>query len=260
MTYETVLLEMNEGIARLTVNQPKALNALSSKVLSELDKAIDEIAANDDVHVVIVTGAGDKAFVAGANIKEMSDLNAEEGEKFSKLGNDVFSKLANLRQPSIAAINGFALGGGSELALACDIRIGTTTAKMGQPEVGLGITPGFGGTQRLTRIVGIAKAKEMVYGGRNVDAATAEKIGLLNQVVEVEALEEAVNKMATTILRNAPYAVQQSKRAIDQGIELPLAEALELEAKAFGACFATNDQKEGMAAFIEKRRPTFENK
>lgn len=257
--YETILLEIKDGIGRLTINQPKALNALSSQVLHEIDAALDEIAASAEAQVVIVTGAGEKAFVAGANIKEMRDLNQEQGQAFSKLGNDVFSKLANLKQPSIAAINGFALGGGSELALACDIRIGSTNAKIGQPEVGLGIIPGFGGSQRMTRIVGIAKAKELIYSGRNIDAATAEKIGLFNHVVEPEALAETVDKMAESFLRNAPIAVQLSKRAIDEGIEMTLEDALELEAKYFGECFATEDQTEGMTAFIDKRKPKFKN-
>ena len=190
--FETVLLDVNAGVATLTINQPKALNALSSAVLADISAAVDVVAADKSARVLVIKGAGDKAFVAGANIKEMSELSPAEGEAFSKAGNDTFSKIANLDIPSIAAVNGFALGGGSELALAADIRIGSTTARLGQPEVGLGIIPGFGGTQRLSRIVGIAKAKELIYTARIVKADEALNMGLLNQVVEVEELEAAV--------------------------------------------------------------------
>ena len=181
--FETVLLDVNAGVATLTINQPKALNALSSAVLADISAAVDVVAADKSARVLELKGAGDKAFVAGANIKEMSELSPAEGEAFSKAGNDTFSKIANLDIPSIAAVNGFALGGGSELALAADIRIGSTTARLGQPEVGLGIIPGFGGTQRLSRIVGIAKAKELIYTARIVKADEALNMGLLNQVV-----------------------------------------------------------------------------
>lgn len=256
--FETVLLDVNAGVATLTINQPKALNALSSAVLADISAAVDVVAADKSVRVLVIKGAGDKAFVAGANIKEMSELSPAEGEAFSKAGNDTFSKISNLDIPSIAAVNGFALGGGSELALAADIRIGSTTARLGQPEVGLGIIPGFGGTQRLSRIVGIAKAKELIYTARIIKADEALNMGLLNQVVEVEELEAAVEKMVNAIMKQAPNSVMASKQAIDQGIELPLADALALEAKLFGEQFAHPNQKIGMTAFIEKLTPTFE--
>lgn len=255
--FNTVLLEINAGIATLTINQPKSLNALSSAVLDDLSAAVDVVAADESARVLVIKGAGEKAFVAGANVKEMQHLSPEEGQAFSKKGNDIFSKIANLPIPSIAAINGFALGGGSELALSTDIRIGTTTARLGQPEVGLGIIPGFGGSQRLSRIVGIAKAKELIYTARIIKADEALSIGLLNQVVEVEELEAAVGKMAEAIKKQAANSVAVSKEAIDKGIELPLAEALDLEAKLFGEQFAHPNQKIGMTAFVEKGTPEF---
>lgn len=255
--FNTVLLENNAGIATLTINQPKSLNALSSEVLSDISAAVDAVAADTSARVLVITGAGDKAFVAGANIKEMLPLSAEEGEALSKLGNDTFSKIANLAIPSIAQVNGFALGGGSELALAADIRIGSTSARLGQPEVGLGIIPGFGGTQRLSRIVGIAKAKELIYTGKVIKADEALSIGLLNQVVEVEELAETVEKLAKAIMKQAPNSVAASKEAIDKGIEMPLADALTLEAKYFGEQFAHENQTIGMTAFVEKGKPEF---
>ena len=255
--FNTVLLEINAGIATLTINQPKSLNALSSAVLDDLSAAVDLVAADESVRVLVIQGAGEKAFVAGANVKEMLNLTPAEGEAFSKKGNDLFAKISLLPIPSIAAINGFALGGGSELALAADIRIGTTTARLGQPEVGLGIIPGFGGTQRLSRIVGIAKAKELIYTAKIIKADEALNIGLLNQVVEVEELAAAVDKLAQAIIKQAANSVAVSKQAIDQGIELPLADALTLEAKLFGEQFAHPNQKIGMTAFVEKAKPEF---
>ena len=259
-TYKTLTLEKNEGIGILTINRPKMLNALNQEVLEELSFALDEVETDFSIRVLIVTGSGTKAFVAGADIKEMKEKNAVEGRIFSSLGNAVFSKLEQLRQPTIAAVNGFALGGGCELALACDIRIGAENAKFGQPEVGLGIVPGFGGTQRLPRLVGIGKAKELIYTGANVAAAEASRIGLLNKVVEVEALLEETKTMAKKIMRNSPLGIEGSKKAINQGMQMGLQQGLVLESEIFGALFATEDQKEGMAAFVEKRKAQFENK
>jgi len=259
-TYNTLTLEKNEGIGILTINRPKMLNALNQEVLEELSFALDEVETDFSIRVLIVTGSGTKAFVAGADIKEMKEKNAVEGRIFSSLGNAVFSKLEQLRQPTIAAVNGFALGGGCELALACDIRIGAENAKFGQPEVGLGIVPGFGGTQRLPRLVGIGKAKELIYTGANVAAAEASRIGLLNKVVEVEALLEETKTMAKKIMRNSPLGIEGSKKAINQGMQMGLQQGLVLESEIFGALFATEDQKEGMAAFVEKRKAQFENK
>jgi len=259
-TYNTLTLEKNEGIGILTINRPKMLNALNQEVLEELSFALDEVDTDFSIRVLIVTGSGTKAFVAGADIKEMKEKNAVEGRIFSSLGNAVFSKLEQLRQPTIAAVNGFALGGGCELALACDIRIGAENAKFGQPEVGLGIVPGFGGTQRLPRLVGIGKAKELIYTGANVAAEEAYRIGLLNKVVAVEALLEETKTVAKKIMRNSHLGVEGSKKAINQGMQMVLQQGLVLESEIFGALFATEDQKEGMAAFVEKRKAQFENK
>lgn len=259
-TFNTLLLEKENDVGILTINRPKALNALNTEVLEELKQAILAINEDPDIRVLIVTGAGERAFVAGADIKEMADKNALAGREFSQLGNEAFYKLSTLRQPVIAAINGYALGGGLELALACDIRIGSTTAKVGQPEVGLGIIPGFGATQRLSRAVGLAKAKELILTGQNIDAEEALRIGLFNQVVEAENLLETAKEMAQKMLKNAPYAVEYAKAVIDEGYEMPLENALTLEEQTFGLLFSTDDQKEGMTAFIEKRKPDFKRK
>lgn len=258
--YNTLTLEKAEGIATLTINRPKMLNALSQEVLEEMSVAFDEVEKDGAIRVLIVTGSGTKAFVAGADIKEMKGKNAVEGTIFSSLGNAVFSKLEQLRQPTIAAVNGFALGGGCELALACDIRIGAENAKFGQPEVGLGIIPGFGGTQRLPRLVGTGKAKELIYTGANVTAAEAYRIGLLNKVVAVEDLLEETKAMAEKIIKNSPLGVEGSKKSINQGMQMSIQQGLALESEVFGALFATEDQKEGMTAFVEKRNAQFENK
>ncbi|AQS53779.1 Short-chain-enoyl-CoA hydratase [Jeotgalibaca dankookensis] len=258
--YETLLIEKKDGIGTLTINRPKSLNALNSQVLQELHDAFIAIDQDKDIHVLIVTGSGEKAFVAGADIKEMKEKHALAGREFSNFGNKVFSLLDNLSQPTIAAVNGFALGGGCELALACDIRIGSENAKFGQPEVGLGIIPGFGGTQRLSRLVGPAKAKELIYTGKVIKSEEAETIGLLNAVVPIEELLDEANKMATMILKQAPLAVKASKEAINRGLEMDLSHALALEAEMFGILFSTEDQKEGMTAFTEKRKATFKNK
>lgn len=258
--YKTILLEVEDKVAVLTINRPKALNALSSEVLTELGQAIDQVEAMEDVQALIVTGAGDKSFVAGADIAEMKDKNAAEGQIFSKLGNDVFSKLEGMRIPTIAAVNGFALGGGCELALSTDIRLASENALFGQPEVGLGITPGFGGTQRLARTIGKSRAMEMILTGSNVKSDKALEYGLVNDVVEAGTVVDAAKKLAGKITKNAPYAVQASKRAINQGINLDLERGLALEAEIFGICFSTEDQKEGMTAFLEKRKAEFKNK
>lgn len=258
--YQTLQLEVEKNIGFLTINRPKSLNALNSEVLSEIGQVATEIHTHPDIQVVIITGAGEKAFVAGADIKEMAHKSAVEGQAFSALGNKVFSQLSKLKQPTIAAINGYALGGGLELALACDIRIGSTNAKVGQPEVGLGIIPGFGATQRLSRAIGLAKAKEMILTARNIDADEALRIGLFNQVVEQEQLIEEATKMANDMVKNAPLAVQAAKAVIDKGYDMPLDSALTLEENTFGLLFSTDDQKEGMSAFVEKRSAAFDSK
>lgn len=260
LEYNTLLLEKKNGIGTLTINRPKNLNALNKEVLEELTQVLKAIEKDEDIHVLIVTGAGEKAFVAGADIKEMKDKNAIEGRDFSTLGNAAFSQLENLRQPTIAAVNGFALGGGCELAMSCDIRIGNVNAKFGQPEVGLGITPGFGGTQRLSRLVGLAKAKELIYTAKTINANEAMSIGLLNQLVEAADLTAEAEKMAQAIMKQSPLAVEASKKAINRGYEMDLVHGLEMEAEMFGALFATEDQKEGMTAFTEKRKAAFKRK
>lgn len=237
----------------ITINNPSQLNALNSQVLDDLNAALDQIDV-ETVRAVIVTGSGAKAFVAGADITEMKDLNAEQGEAFGKKGNDIFRRIETFPIPFIAAVNGFALGGGCELSMACDIRICSENAVFGQPEVGLGITPGFGGTQRLARLVPVGYAKQMIYTARNIKAPEALRIGLVNSVYPSEELMPAAEKLAMQIAANAPIAVRQCKKAINGGLELNMDEAIVLEEKLFGECFATADQKEGMTAFVEKRK------
>ena len=249
-----ILLEKKGLIAVATINRPKALNALNSEVLTDLDELVSAVKADADIRALVITGSGEKAFVAGADIGEMSTLTKEGGEAFGKHGNNVFRAIETLPIPTIAAVNGFALGGGCELALSCDIILASEKAKFGQPEVGLGITPGFGGTQRLARIVGTGKAKEMIYGARNIKAEEAYRIGLVNNVYPAEELMPAAKKLASTIARNAPIAVRNCKRAINEGIQVDMDQAIVIEEKLFGSCFETCDQKEGMNAFLEKRK------
>ena len=250
---EFITYEVEGQIGIITINRPKALNALNSAVLDELDKTLDAV-DQEAIRCLILTGAGEKSFVAGADIGEMSTLTKAEGEAFGKKGNDVFRKLETFPIPVIAAVNGFALGGGCEISMSCDIRICSENAVFGQPEVGLGITPGFGGPQRLARIVGTGKAKEMIYGARNIKAEEAYRIGLVNNVYPAEELMPAAKKLASTIARNAPIAVRNCKRAINEGIQVDMDQAIVIEEKLFGSCFETCDQKEGMNAFLEKRK------
>ena len=250
---EFITYEVEGQIGIITINRPKALNALNSAVLDELDKTLDAV-DQEAIRCLILTGAGEKSFVAGADIGEMSTLTKAEGEAFGKKGNDIFRKLETFPIPVIAAVNGFALGGGCEISMSCDIRICSENAVFGQPEVGLGITPGFGGTQRLARIVGTGKAKEMIYGARNIKAEEAYRIGLVNNVYPAEELMPAAKKLASTIARNAPIAVRNCKRAINEGIQVDMDQAIVIEEKLFGSCFETCDQKEGMNAFLEKRK------
>ena len=250
---EFITYEVEGQIGIITINRPKALNALNSAVLDELDKTLDAV-DQEAIRCLILTGAGEKSFVAGADIGEMSTLTKAEGEAFGKKGNDVFRKLETFPIPVIAAVNGFALGGGCEISMSCDIRICSENAVFGQPEAGLGITPGFGGTQRLARIVDTGKAKEMIYGARNIKAEEAYRIGLVNNVYPAEELMPAAKKLASTIARNAPIAVRNCKRAINEGIQVDMDQAIVIEEKLFGSCFETCDQKEGMNAFLEKRK------
>lgn len=251
---ETVKYEVNEQIGIITISRPAALNALNTQVIEELDKVLDNVDL-EDIRVLILTGEGEKSFVAGADIGEMSTLTQKEGEMFGKKGNDVFRKLETFQIPVIAAINGYALGGGCEIAMSCDIRLCSENALFGQPETGLGITPGFGGTQRLSRIIGIGKAKEMIYTGGNIKADEALAIGLVNGVFALPDLMPAALKLAGKIARNAPIAVRASKKAINDGLQTDMDQAIVIEEKLFGSCFETEDQVEGMKAFLEKRKP-----
>ena len=260
MELKNVILEKEEHLAIVTINRPKALNALNSETLKDLDTVIEDLEKDANIYAVILTGAGEKSFVAGADIAEMKDLNEAQGEEFGALGNKVFLRLENLNKPVIAAIQGFALGGGCEISMACDIRIASEKALFGQPEVGLGITPGFGGTQRLPRIVGLGKAKELIYTARNIKADEALRIGLVNKVVPLEELMTEAKKMASKIIANAPIAVRLCKDAINRGMQVEIDKAVAIEAQDFGKCFASDDQKEGMTAFLERREKNFQNK
>ena len=261
-----ILYEQNGNVATITINREKALNALNSQVLDELNATLDAVDLAT-IRCLVITGAGAKSFVAGADIGEMSSLTKAEGEAFGKKGNDVFRKIETFPIPVIAAVNGFALGGGCEISMSCDIRICSDNAVFGQPEVGLGITPGFGGTQRLARLVGAGMAKQMIYTARNIKAADAYRIGLVNEVysAEVDAdgnvvksaqevMLAAAQKLAATIAKNAPIAVRNCKKAINEGLDADMDQAVVIEEKLFGDCFETEDQKYGMAFFLDKNK------
>lgn len=249
-----------DHIAVVTMNRPEALNALNKAVFTDLEVALDDVEKDDEVYVVIITGAG-RAFIAGADIGEMAPMNVAEGLAFSELGNRILMRVDMMEKPTIAAVNGFALGGGCEMALACDIRIASEKAKFGQPEVGLGITPGFSGTQRLPRRVGVAKAKELIFSGKQIGAEEAKRIGLVNEVYAAEELLNKAVEMAKSFTANAPIAVKYSKACIDRGMQMDIDNGIALENELFAMCFATEDQKEGMGAFLEKRKEKhFQNK
>ena len=248
-----ILYEQKGQTGIITINREKALNALNSQVLDELNATLDAVNL-DEVRCLIITGAGTKSFVAGADIGEMSTLTKAEGEAFGKKGNDVFRKIETFPITVIAAVNGFALGGGCEISMSCDIRICSDNAVFGQPEVGLGITPGFGGTQRLARLVGAGMAKQMIYTARNIKADEAYRIGLVNAVYTQEELLPAAEKMAAGIAKNAPIAVRNCKKAINEGLDLDMDAAVALEEKLFGDCFESEDQKYGMAFFLDKNK------
>ena len=248
------VLLVQGAVAIVTIDRPKALNALNPEVLADLKAAFEAIDQNT-VRCVVLTGAGDKSFVAGADIGSMSTMTKAEGEAFGKLGNDVFLEIESFPLPVIAAVNGFALGGGNELAMSCDIRICSDNAVFGQPEVGLGITPGFGGTQRLARLVGMGMAKQLVYSALNIKADEALRIGLVNAVYSQAELMENVMKLANKIAKNAPIAVRHCKKAVNEGISKPINEAVAVEEKLFGDCFETHDQVEGMQCFLSREKP-----
>lgn len=257
--FQTIQLKKEENIAIATINRPEALNALNRQVLSDFEKLLDTVKNDKDIQVLIITGEG-RSFVAGADIGEQSVLDLEGGRAWGQYGSKLMRTLELLQIPTIAAVNGFALGGGCELALSCDLIIASTKAKFGQPEVGLGITPGFSGTQRLARRVGVAKAKELILTGEMIRADEAEKIGLINKMCEPEALMDEALVMAKKIAKNSPIAVKYSKAAIDRGIDQDIDNGIRTENELFAMCFATEDQKEGMNAFLEKRSPEFKNK
>ena len=250
---EYVRYEVQDHVAIITIDRPKALNALNKEVVCELDETIKGIDL-DVVRCVIITGAGSKSFVAGADIGTMSHMTKQEGYDWGIYGNNVFLAIEKLPVPVIAAVNGFALGGGNELAMSCDFRICSDNAVFGQPEVGLGITAGFGGTQRLARIVGVGYAKEMLFSAGTIKADEALRVGLVNHVYPQEELMENAMKLARKISSNAPIAVRNSKKAVNEGITFEIDDAVALEAKLFGDCFETADQVEGMSAFLEKRK------
>ena len=255
-----VTLEREGHIALITMNRPEALNALNRQVLEELSQVLDQVEADPELYVAIVTGAG-RSFVAGADIGQMSTLSSAEAKAFGLFGNQVFLKLENLSKPTIAAVNGFALGGGCELSMACDIRVASEKAKFGQPEVGLGITPGFGGTQRLPRIVGTANAMELILTAQTINAARALEIGLVSHVYAPEELMDKAMELANAIAANAQVAVRQSKAAIRRGLQTDMATGTAYESEAFGLCFATEDQKDAMKAFLNKEKVTaFKNR
>ncbi|TCP57667.1 enoyl-CoA hydratase [Tumebacillus sp. BK434] len=257
MDFQNLLFEVKEGVGIITLNRPKALNALNSELLNEMGALLDDIAANDEIKVVVITGGGEKAFAAGADIAEMQSLTAIEGRAFSANGMKHISKLERIPQPTIAAVNGFALGGGCEVVMACDIRIASTKAKFGQPEVNLGVTPGFGGTQRLPRLVGPAIAKELLFTGDVIGAERAYQIGLVNHVVEPEELMNKALEMAQKIASKGQLAVRMSKQGVNEGMNMDLTRGLQYETELFGLSFSTEDQKEGMAAFLAKRPAEF---
>jgi len=252
-----ILLEKANQIAIVYINRPNALNALNYDTLLELKTVFTDLQKDPDVDVIILTGRGDKSFVAGADIAFMQNLSVFEGREFARLGQEVFSLVETIEKPIIAAINGFALGGGCELAMSCDFRVASYKARFGQPEVGLGIIPGFGGTQRLPRIIGSGMAKQLIYTADIIDANEALRIGLINAVVPAEELLDTAKQIAQRIISKGPLAVRLAKASINAGIETDIDRAMLIEADAFGLCFATNDRKEGISAFLEKRSPNF---
>ena len=260
MTYENILFEKKNSIAYVTINRPKVLNALNTATMEELGGAFQEIKNDASIRVVILTGSGEKAFVAGADIGELARQDAVSGKEYAHRGQNVLNLIENLGKPVIACINGFALGGGCELALACTMRLASDNAKLGQPEVKLGIIPGYGGSQRLPRLVGKGLAMQMVLAGEMITAQEAHRIGLVNEVTSAAELIPRAEAIAAKIMANGPLAVRYALEAVNKGMEMPLAEGLFLEASLFGLCCATEDKKEGTSAFLEKRAAQFKGK
>lgn len=255
--YETLVFERRDAVAWITINRPAKLNALNRSTVEELGRAIDRAVEEDAVRVVVLTGAGEKAFVAGADIREMAGLDAADGQSFGRFLQRTLDRIERAPKPVIAAVNGFALGGGCELAMACHLRFAAEGARFGQPEVNLGLIPGAGGTQRLPRLVGRGRALELILGGEAIDAQEARRIGLVNRVVAADALHDEVTAFARTLCGKSPIALARALEAVYAGSETSLAEAQRLEAGLFGLCFATDDMREGTTAFVEKRPPEF---
>ena len=260
MAYENLLFDVSEQIARITFNRPHVLNALNQKTMSELDSCLTRVREDKGIRAVILTGAGDKAFIAGADINELAKCTAVDGKETSLSGQRICRNLETAGKPTIAAINGFALGGGCELALCCNIRVASRNARLGQPEVKLGILPGYGGSQRLARLCGKAIAHELILTGEMISADEALRVGLVNRVVEPADLIPTCEQIARRIVVNAPLAVKFAMEAIERGYEMPQEEGLFLEASLFGLSCATEDMREGMRAFLEKRQPKFQGK
>ena len=260
MDFKLIIYEKSEGIATITLNRPEALNAFSKEVVEEILQALEDIRRDENVRVVILTGAGEKAFSAGADIKAMIGINPLKARELSLMGEKLCVSLENLEKPVIAALNGYALGGGMEVAMSCDIRIAAENVRMGQTEINIGLIPGWGGTQRLTRLVGRGKAKELVFTGRMIDARTAEQLGIVNMVVAADKFRETVRQFALELATKAPVALRVAKALIEKGADISLDSALALEREGFGVVASTEDLQEGVKAFTEKRKPTFKGK
>lgn len=258
--FKLIIYEKSEGIATITLNRPEALNAFSREVVDEVLQALDDVRSDENIRVVVLTGAGEKAFSAGADIKAMIGMNALKARELSLMGEKLCLALENLEKPVIAAINGFALGGGLEVAMSCDLRIASETARMGQTEINIGLIPGWGGTQRLTRLVGKTKAKELVFTGRMIDAKTAEQLSIVNVVFPAAEFRNAVRQFAVDLAAKAPVALKVAKALINKGEDIGLESALALEREGFGVVASSEDLQEGVKAFTEKRKPAFKGK
>ncbi|MEJ2167451.1 MAG: enoyl-CoA hydratase-related protein [Desulfobacterales bacterium] len=257
MAYENILYEVKDGIATITFNRPKSLNALNSALLAEFSQALDDIAADENIRILILTGAGEKAFVAGADISELARFDSLKAKAFARSGHAIINKLQQLPIAVIAAVNGFALGGGTEIAIACDFIYASENAKFGQPEINLGVIPGFGGTQRLPRLIGTNMAKELIFTGKMISAEEALRLGLANKVVAREKLMEEVFQTAAVIASKGKASLREAKQAINNGMNVDLASGCNIEIDAFSLCYASPDAKEGTSAFLEKRKPEF---
>jgi enoyl-CoA hydratase len=260
MEFKHIIYEKSEEIATITLNRPEALNAFNKEVTDEVLQAVEDIKADENVRVVVLTGASEKAFSAGADIKAMKGMNALKARELSLMGEKLCNAFENLEKPVIAALNGYALGGGLEVAMACDLRIASENARMGQTEINIGLIPGWGGTQRLTRLIGRTKAKELVFTGKMIDAKTAEQLGIVNVVVPVDRFKETVRQFAAELASKAPVALKVAKAVINKGADMSLDAAIALEREGFGVAASTEDLQEGVSAFIEKRKPAFKGK